>query len=240
MSGLSRSFISTPGICYVNRIVPIFDDAAQSGSSTALRPGFQKMVLAADAGEFDVVVTEAVDRLSRRLADVASLHDRLTFRGVSIHAPSIGALNAMVIGIMGTMAQLHLADLGEKTKRGQTGRVRAGRVPAGLAFGYAVVPPPPGCKEAGERRVIDAEAAVVLRIFRDYAAGVAPRQLARRLNEEGVAGPGGRPWLDTAIRGQPSRGTGILNNSLYVGKLVWELCWKLGDAVIRRRSVLAC
>ena len=203
-------------------IVAVFDDAALSGSSTVLRPGYQRMVLAAETGAFDVVVCEAVDRLSRRLSDVAALHDRLAFRGVAIHAPSIGILTAMHVGIMGVMAQMQLADLGLKTKRGQAGRVRAGRIPAGLAYGYAVVPPPPGCKEAGERRIVEGEAAVVVRILRDYATGTAPRQIARRLNQEGVAGPGGRPWLDTTIRGQPERGTGILNNTLYIGELAWN------------------
>lgn len=217
-------------------VVATFDDAALSGSSTMLRPGYQRMVLAADAQAFDVVVCEAVDRLSRRLSDVAALHDRLTFRDVVVHVPSIGILTTMHIGIMGMMAQIQLADLGEKTKRGQAGRVRAGRIPAGLAYGYEVVQPPPGCKEAGERRIVDAEAAVVVRIFRDYAAGVAPRQLARRLNNENVASPGGRPWLETTIRGQPDRGTGILNNRLYVGELVWNRCSYVKNPITGRRE----
>lgn len=127
-------------------VVSVFDDAAQSDSSTMLRPGYQRMALAADAGEFDVIVCEAVDRLSRRLSDVAGLHDRLGFRGVVIHVPSIGALTTMHIGVMGLMAQIQLADLGEKTKRGQAGRVRAGRIPAGLAYGYAVVAPHPAAR----------------------------------------------------------------------------------------------
>lgn len=217
-------------------LTAVFDDAAQSGSSTALRTGYQRMVLAAETGAFDVVVCEAVDRLSRRLSDVAALHDRLAFRGVIIHAPSIGAITTMHIGIMGMMAQMQIADLGAKTKRGQSGRVRAGRIPAGLAYGYAVVAPPPGCKEAGERRIIDAEAAVVVRICRDYAAGMSPRQIARMLNEEGIGGPGGRPWLDTTIRGQPERGTGILNNSLYIGELVWNRVSYVKDPATGRRE----
>jgi hypothetical protein len=36
-------------------------------------------------------------------------------------------------------------------------------------------------------------------------------------------GPGGRPWQDTTIRGQKERGTGILNNELYVGRIAWNL-----------------
>lgn len=217
-------------------VVAVFDDAAQSGSSTMLRPGYQRMMLAAETGAFDVVVCEAVDRLSRRLSDVAALHDRLAFRGVMIHAPSIGAITTMHIGIMGMMAQMQIADLGAKTKRGQSGRVRAGRIPAGLAYGYAVVPPLPGCKEAGERRIIEAEAAVVVCIFRDYAAGTSPRQIARKLNDEGLGGPGGRPWLDTTIRGQPERGTGILNNSLYAGDLIWNRVSYVKDPATGRRE----
>src|SRR5690606_37683727 len=59
------------------------------------------------------------------------------------------------------------------------------------------------------------------RIFTDYAAGVSPREIARKLNAERVPGPRGEDWKDTTIRGQANRGTGILNNELYVGRLVY-------------------
>ena len=39
-----------------------------------------------------------------------------------------------------------------------------------------------------------------------------------------MPGPGGRPWIDTTLRGQAERGTGILNNSIYVGELAWNRC----------------
>jgi hypothetical protein len=39
-----------------------------------------------------------------------------------------------------------------------------------------------------------------------------------------VLGPGGHDWRDTTIRGQLDRGTGILNNSLYAGRLEWNRC----------------
>ena len=44
----------------------------------------------------------------------------------------------------------------------------------------------------------------------------------KRLNDEGVPGPSGREWRDTTIRGQVDRGTGLLNNSLYIGRLEWN------------------
>ena len=45
---------------------------------------------------------------------------------------------------------------------------------------------------------------------------------AKALNEKGIAGPSGRAWRDTTIRGHALRGTGILRNELYIGRLVWN------------------
>lgn len=60
------------------------------------------------------------------------------------------------------------------------------------------------------------------RIFREFAAGIGPRTIARTLNEEGVPGPEGRLWSDTTIRGHVKRGTGLVNNELYIGRLIWN------------------
>jgi site-specific DNA recombinase len=74
----------------------------------------------------------------------------------------------------------------------------------------------------GDRRVNDALARVVTRIFNDYAQGKSSRSIARALNHEGGAGPSGKPWGMSTIHGNRERGTGILNNELYIGKLVWN------------------
>ena len=96
---------------------------------------------------------QAIDRLDRKLSDVADLFERLTFRPIQVHTTSIGELTPMHVGIMGTMAQMTLADLREKTRRGQPGRARAGRIPGGLALGCAVVPPLLGAQEAGAHTI---------------------------------------------------------------------------------------
>jgi hypothetical protein len=43
-----------------------------------------------------------------------------------------------------------------------------------------------------------------------------------RLNAEGVRGPHGKTWGPSTIYGNWQRGTGILNNELYIGQLVWN------------------
>src|SRR5690242_19118362 len=43
-----------------------------------------------------------------------------------------------------------------------------------------------------------------------------------RLSAEGIAGPETKLWNDTTIRGHLKRGTGIINNELYLGRRVWN------------------
>ncbi len=200
------------------KVVNIYHDRALSGGS-AFRPAYQQLLADADNGSFDVVVCEALDRLGRKLSDMAALHDRLEFSGIEMHAVNLGRLTTMHIGLMGTMAQLYLSDLKEKTKRGQLGRALAGKIPGGKAYAYDLVD-----GKNGERKINQTEARIVRRIFAEFAKGKSPRAIAKTLNDEGVVGPRGQPWLDTTIRGQLDRGTGILNNALYAGRIEWNRC----------------
>jgi hypothetical protein len=74
----------------------------------------------------------------------------------------------------------------------------------------------------GEREINPEEAAVVRRIFENYVAGASPKQIAKTLNSEGVRGPQGSLWNPSTIHGNPKRGIGMLNNELYIGRLVWN------------------
>lgn len=206
---------------------PHTKDAAESGASV-FRQGYRQLLADAEAGHFEVVLCEALDRLGRRLADVAALFDRLAFAGVRLYAANAGEITAMHVGIMGTMAQMFLADLREKTRRGQLGRALKGRIPGGKAFGYDVVDADADGGR-GARRINESEAAIIRRIFTAYANGKSPRAIAKALNAEGVPGPEGRRWRDTTIRGQIERGTGLLNNAIYVGRLEWNRCAYVKD-----------
>lgn len=53
-------------------------------------------------------------------------------------------------------------------------------------------------------------------------AGISPRSIAVTLNKEGIPGPKGSECGASTIYGNRKRGTGILNNELYAGKLVWN------------------
>ena len=205
-------------------VVDTYKDAGLSGASMILRPGIQALLHDAQAGGFDLVVAEALDRISRDQADVATLFKHLKFAGVPIITLAEGEISELHVGLKGTMNALFLKDLAAKTHRGMSGRVAAGKSGGGLCYGYKAVKQFDARGEPlrGDREIVPAQAEVVRRVFRMFAAGVAPRSIARTLNGEGIPGPGGKLWGDTTIRGHVKRGTGVVNNELYIGRLVWN------------------
>jgi site-specific DNA recombinase len=200
-----------------------YSDHGISGASL-IRPGVQKLLQDALEGRFGIVITESLDRLSRDQEDIAHILKRISFAGGRIVTLSEGEINELHIGLKGTMGALYLKDLADKTRRGLRGRVEAGKSGGGNSYGYDVMRGlgPDGQPLTGERRINVQEAAIVRRIFEEYAAGVSPRAIAKRLNAEGVPGPSGGTWGPSTIHGNRQRGTGILNNELYVGSLVWN------------------
>jgi DNA invertase Pin-like site-specific DNA recombinase len=199
-----------------------YSDHAVSGA-TLLRPGFQSLMRDALNRRFDVVLAESLDRFSRDQEDTAGLFKRLTFAGVNIVTLAEGDITHLHIGFKGTMNALFLKDLAEKTHRGLRGRIEDGKSAGGLCYGYRVVKTlNAGTVTTGERDIDPEQAAVVERIFRDFVAGVSPEAIVKALNREGVAGPFGGTWSPSTVHGNAKRGTGILNNELYIGRLVWN------------------
>jgi site-specific DNA recombinase len=199
-----------------------YSDHAVSGA-TIMRPGFQAMMREALQKKVDIVMAEALDRFSRDQEDTAGLFKRLTFAGVNIVTLAEGDITHLHIGLKGTMNALFLKELAEKTRRGLRGRIELGKAGGGISFGYRIVRRfENGLVTTGEREIVPEEAAIVRRIFSDYAAGASPKQIAKALNAEGVRGPRGALWSPSTIHGSAERGIGILHNELYIGRLVWN------------------
>ncbi len=213
-----------------------YTDHGTSGASL-LRPGIQMLLADAMAGKFQIIVAEALDRLSRDQEDIAGVYKRLQFAGVQIITLSEGAVSELHIGLKGTMNALFLKDLADKTRRGLRGRIEAGKSGGGKCYGYDVVKrlAPDGTPLRGDRKINRSEAAIVRRIFESYAAGESPKALARQLNAEGVPSPNGKGWSASSIYGNRQRGNGILNNELYIGRLVWNRLRFIKDPATGKR-----
>ena len=199
--------------------VGVYEDAAISGASVINRPGLQRLLADASAQKFEVLITESLDRLSRSQADIAVLYERLNFMGVRIETLADGHVNEMHVGLKGTMSALFLKDLAQKTKRGQIGRVKAGRIPGGKSYGYDVAQ---RGEDRGQRVINAREAAIVRRIYEEYASGKGSMAIVKALNVEKEPGPSGGAWNVSAIVGSPKRRNGILNNELYKGTIAYN------------------
>ncbi len=66
-----------------------YTDAGISGASL-MRPGIQMLIAGAMESKFDLVLAEALDRLSRDQEDIAGIYKRMEFAGVSIITISEG------------------------------------------------------------------------------------------------------------------------------------------------------
>ena len=156
---------------------------------------------------------------------ISKYRDRPAFRNFG-KTLTYGEIDKLRIGITSTMAEMFIDNLRVKTHRGVKAQVQAGKSGGGRSYGYDIARASDDQVIKGELVILAAEAEVIRRIFRDYAKGISPVKIAAALNAEGIPSPRARAgsghWKQNTINGNRERGTGILNNELYIGQRIWN------------------
>ena len=204
-------------------VVAEYADKAKTGAVLETRPEAKSLLEHAEQGAFEAVLIEDLSRVSRDQADVATIYKVLTFHGVALISVTEGPVSELHIGLKGTMNALALKDLSDKTRRGQFAAVRNGAVPGGRIYGYDVVRRmrPDGSVTTGQRRIDEAEADVVLRIFTEAASGKPIRKIAADLNRDGIPSVHGKHWAANTLVGTRSREAGLLRRPIYKGCIIF-------------------
>lgn len=226
-------------------VVARFEDRGIS-AGTHTRPGYQALLTAARARQFDIMIVEDISRLWRNRGEFGQRSCELEDLGVHC-LTCVGDDTrrdgwGMVIQIKQAMAEHARREASYRTRRGLEGRAIAGQSTGGRAFGYV----PARDSESKQIEINETEAAIVRRIFEMYAAGSSPRNIAATFNAEGIPSPGAGwkrstrrqdgKWLASAIHGDVNRGTGILNNRRYTGVTLWGRSeWKRSAADSKKR-----
>lgn len=223
-------------------IVAVHTDAAiggGAGTGEHQRPGLNALLARVEAGGVDQVLADTTSRIARNQGDGHHIRDLLNFFGCRLFTLADGEVDAFKGAIKGLLDEHQRKELAHNIRRGQRGSVRAGRVAAGLAFGYRIANAldGKGGLVRGLREIDDAQAAIVRRIFREYAAGLSPRAIAAGLNRDGVPGPRGKGWRGSTIGGDRVRGNGILQNRAYVGEIVHARTSKVADPRTRKTLI---
>ena len=203
-------------------------DDGWSGTSFD-RPGFQRMLRDIEAGKVNMVITKDLSRLGRdyimtghymeryfpeKRVRYISLLDGVD-TGIESSANDITPFRAI-------MNDMYAKDISKKIKSVKHDKQRKGEFIGGKPmYGYRMHP------SEKNRIVIDEDAApVVRRIFAMALAGTSCRQIAVRLNEEGVLSPAAYAGLTISCHGPYSgqwsseRITAMLKNETYIGNMV--------------------
>ena len=179
------------------------------------RPGLEEMLYDAESGTFDTLLVFRVDRLSRKVRELALMVDELTKHEVvlkSITEPfdTANAAGKMMLQMLGVFAEFEHATIVERTKVGMEKKAKSGRFVGGyVPYGYTLDP------EKG-LVVHDEEALIVRKMFKMYALGKeGASAICKRLNEAGHRNRNGKKWGRRVV-------LYMLRNPVYVGKIRWR------------------
>lgn len=179
------------------------------------RPGLEEMLYDASVKAFNVLLVFRVDRLSRKVRELAMMVDDLTKQGIvlkSITEPfdTANAAGKMMLQMLGVFAEFEHATIVERTKVGMEKKAKGGDFVGGyVPFGYRLEP------EKG-LVVREEESLLVKKMFSMYALGKQGTQtICNKLNDSGDRRRSGKKWDKRVI-------INMLRNPLYIGKLRWR------------------
>ena len=193
-----------------------FADEGVSGS-VLVRPALERLRDLAAAGGIDRLYVLCPDRLARSYAHQALLVDEFRRAGVELvfldHAHDPTPEGNLLLQVQGVIAEYERAKIQERNRRGTLHAARSGSVSVfGRApFGYRYIDRRAGGGTA-RFEVADDQAEVVRRIFMWVVdEGFSLAEIGRRLGDQGVASPSGRPrWLSSTL-------ASMLANPTYAG-----------------------
>lgn len=198
--------------------VGIYSDQGISGYKEN-RPGFQKMIEDARAGNIDLIVVKSISRFARNTETVLKFTRELKSIGVGIffelqNINTLSGAGELMLTILAAFAQAESEGASANAKMTYKRKFESGIPAHGLesTFGYKA--------NAQGDIVVDEEKATVVRQIFDLAEqGIWPSKIKQYLNKNGVPGCAGGDWDDTAV-------FRVLHNVSYKGDLILQKTYR--------------
>ena len=195
-------------------ILGIYADEATSGMKET-RPRYEEMMKQLRMGIGDTVVIYDQSRMFRKMTAWFAFRDELTAMGVnvvSVTQPMIGKdlrdpTNFLTEGSMALFNQIWALQSRQKTVEKMRYMALNGQHTGGKpALGYVV--------KDGRLEICEEEAAIVRRIFQEYADGKSYQQIIAGLNRDGLKTKRGNAFGSNSLHD-------LLHNEKYIGVLVY-------------------
>jgi DNA invertase Pin-like site-specific DNA recombinase len=193
---------------YINKnpaweLYKIYTDEGITGTNTKNRTGFLEMIEDAKAGKIDYILTKSISRFARNTLDCLS-YVRLLKNldpqvGVFFEKENLDTLDSkseLFLTILSSLAQEESKSLSMNATWGVTKRFSQGKphIPTTYFLGYDT-------NDDGKIVILEEEAEVVRRIFREFLEGKGTARIAKGLMRDGVlTARGKKTWTSDSIR----------------------------------------
>lgn len=193
------------------QMVEVYADDGISGTNTAKRDEFNRMIADCEAGKIDLILTKSISRFSRNTLDCLKYTRKLKALNIAVffekeNINTMDSKGEVLLTIMASLAQQESESLSANVRMGIQYRNQPGKVQINHNWflGYT--------KDAEGNLVIDPEQAeIVRRIYREYLEGASFLQIKRSLEADGIPnGAGHLKWHESNIHQ-------ILTNEKYIG-----------------------
>ena len=207
----------------------IYADPGITGTRAEKRPDFMRMIQDCRDGKINKVLVKSISRFARNTVDALNYIRELKDLGISVYFESEN-IDTMTPGgevlltILAAMAEQESRTMSTNIKWSYQKKFQNGEVilNTGMVLGYKK-------NKDGDYVIVEEEAAVVRRIFREYIAGIPVPQICKRLEADGIKTKrGSAQWHTNAV-------LGIIKNEKYTGNAILGKTFK-PDVLSKKRQ----
>ncbi len=189
----------------------VYVDAGITGTSTKVRPEFQRMLEDCEAGKIDIVLTKSISRFARNTVDLLETVRHLREIGVEVRFErekinSFSGDGEVMLSILASFAEEESVSLAKNIKWTIQKKYENGNVHTHQKmYGYRW--------EGDEMVIVPEEAEIVRWMFQSYINGMSTRAITKELNSRGVKPVHAETFPEaTVVR--------MLQNEQYTGCLI--------------------
>jgi len=206
----------------------IYADPGITGTRADKRPDFMRLIEDCRAGKINKVLVKSISRFARNTVDALNYIRELKDLGVSVYfenenVDTLTPGGEVLLTILAAMAEQESRTMSTNIKWSYQKKFQNGEVilNTSILLGY-------GKNSKGEYVIIEEEAEIVRRIFREYVGGTSIPHIAKILEEAGAKTKlGNTKWKNNSIMG-------ILRNEKYTGNAILGKTYK-PDVLSKRR-----
>jgi len=206
----------------------VYADCGISGTDTAKRGEFLRMLDDCEEGKIDMILTKSISRFARNTVDLLETVRHLKSLGIEVwfekeHINSLSEDGELMLTLLASFAQEESRSISENVKWGVRKRFQSGEIGAAnkhiLGYRYD--------DELRKYVIIPEEAESVRWMFRMYLDGVSLRRIAESMNNAGIRTTLGNDFQEASVRQ-------LIFNEVYAGDIRRQKCY-MADPITKTK-----